>query len=117
MAIVLVVDGNAANRSHVVTLLGYKGHGVMQAPDGAQALRIARRERPSLVVTEVLMPVMDGFELVRELRADPSLAATPVIFSTADFAIDDVAPIAQRTGRASHRRRTGRCAGVAAGDR
>ncbi len=98
MAIVLVVDSNAANRSHVVTLLGYKGHGVMQAPDGAQALRIARRERPSLVVTEVLMPVMDGFELVRELRADPSLAATPVIFSTADLAIDDVAPIANALG-------------------
>ena len=72
MATVLVVDDHPANRNLVVTLLGYRGHIVLEAGDGAEALTIARARLPGLVITDLVMPVMDGYELVRELRKDRS---------------------------------------------
>ena len=98
MATVLVVDDNAVNRDLVVTLLGYRAHRVIEAADGAEALVSARAEHPDLVITDLLMPVLDGYELIRELRADPSLAATPVIFYTANYIRAEVAPIAAALG-------------------
>jgi two-component system, cell cycle sensor histidine kinase and response regulator CckA len=98
MAKVLVVDDNAVNRDLVVTLLGYRGHSCVQAADGAHALALARTEQPDLVITDLLMPVMDGYELVQEIRADPILAATPVIFYTANYLQVEVAPIALALG-------------------
>jgi PAS domain S-box-containing protein len=98
MAIVLVVDDHPVNRNLVVTLLGYHGHTVLEAGDGAEALRIARAQPPDLIVTDLVMPVMDGYELVRELRADPRLAATRVIFYTANYLRDEVEPVAKALG-------------------
>jgi CheY-like chemotaxis protein len=77
MATILVVDDRAPNRELLVTLLGYKGHRLLEAADGAEALAIVRTERPDLVITDIPMPTMDGYEFVRELRADPEIAATP----------------------------------------
>src|SRR6266851_3500299 len=85
MATVLIVDNRAANREFLVTLLGYHRHRLLEASDGAQALAIARVEHPDLVISEILMPTMDGYEFVRQLRADAALAATPVIFFTAHY--------------------------------
>ena len=68
MTTILVVDDLATNREVLVTLLGYKGHRLIEAADGAEGLAAARAERPDLVITDVLMPVMDGYELVRELQ-------------------------------------------------
>lgn len=98
MAKVMVVDDNAVNRDLVVTLLGYRGHSMVQAIDGAEALVTARSEHPDLVITDLVMPVMDGYELIREIRADPILAATPVIFYTANYLQEEVAPIAVALG-------------------
>jgi two-component system, cell cycle sensor histidine kinase and response regulator CckA len=98
MASVLVVDDNAVNRDLVVTLLGYRGHRVVEAADGAEALATARAERPDLVITDLLMPVIDGYELIREIRADPMLSATPVIFYTANYVHAEVAPVAAALG-------------------
>jgi len=77
-ATILIVDDDAANRSVLVSLLGYLGHRVVEAADGREALALAQRERPSLVITDLLMPVMDGFDLARRLREDVALAAVPV---------------------------------------
>jgi signal transduction histidine kinase len=82
MATILVVDDRAANRQFLRTLLGYAGHRVVLAADGAEALACARAERPDLIVSDLVMPTMDGFELLRQLRADPALAATPVVLRT-----------------------------------
>ena len=54
----------------LVTLLGYGDHRLLQAGDGVEALADARAEQPDLVIADVLMPTMDGYELVRQLRAD-----------------------------------------------
>jgi signal transduction histidine kinase/CheY-like chemotaxis protein len=85
MAKVLVADDKASNREFISTLLGYAGHEVLEAEDGAEALEKARASHPELVIADVLMPVMDGFEFVRQLRNDPTIAKTPVLFYTASY--------------------------------
>jgi len=85
MAKVLVVDDVALNRTLIVTLLGYKGHEVIEAADGAEALARVHADHPDVVISDILMPTMDGFEFVRQLRADPAIAGTAVIFYTAHY--------------------------------
>ncbi|HYD78961.1 MAG TPA: EAL domain-containing protein [Paucimonas sp.] len=80
MATILIVDDQILNREFLTTLLGYSGHRLLQAADGAEALKIAHAERPDLIVTDILMPHMDGYEFVAQLRADKLIAATPIIF-------------------------------------
>jgi len=85
MAKVLVVDDIAVNRELIVTLLAYQGHEVIEAADGAEGLTLVRAQRPALVISDILMPTMDGFEFVRQLRADVAIASTEVIFYTAYY--------------------------------
>src|SRR6266850_146065 len=85
MAKILVVDDNAGNRKLVVTLLGHDGHRIIEANDGADGLEAARAANPDLVISDILMPSMDGFEFVRRLRADPQLRNVSVIFYTAHY--------------------------------
>ena len=85
MAKILVVDDIPANRALVVTLIGHGGHQALQASDGAEALALVRAERPQLVISDILMPTMDGYEFVRQLRADGDVAQTHVIFYSAHY--------------------------------
>ena len=85
MACILVVDDRFLNRHFLLSLLGYGGHRLLEAATGAAALDLVRAERPDLVITDVLMPHMDGYEFVARLRADPATAETAVIFYTATF--------------------------------
>ncbi len=79
---VLVADDNADLRDYVKRLLGAR-YEVEAVHDGAAALAAARVRPPELVVADIMMPGLDGFALVRELRADPRLAAVPVILLSA----------------------------------
>lgn len=85
MAKILIVDDHWANRELIATLAGYDGHQTFEAGDGAEGLAIVRAERPHLVICDILMPTMDGYEFVRQLRADPAIADTQVIFYTANY--------------------------------
>jgi CheY-like chemotaxis protein len=85
VAKVLIVDDNVTYRKVVATVLGLEGYATLEAADGAEALALARRERPHLIISDVVMPSMDGYEFVRRLRADAQLAHTTVIFHTAHF--------------------------------
>ena len=85
VATILVVDDLATNRDVVSTLLGYRGHRIFEACEGNEALVVARREHPDAVVTDVLMPGMDGYELARALRADPDTAQTALIFHSVNY--------------------------------
>lgn len=85
MARVLIVDDNATNRKLLAAILEHEAHVVLEAVDGVDGLAMARAERPDLVISDILMPSMDGYEFVRQLRADPSLAHTAVIFHTAHY--------------------------------
>jgi diguanylate cyclase (GGDEF)-like protein len=98
MANILVVDDNRANREALASLLEAAGHGVDKASGARQALARARAAPPDLVISDVLMPGMDGYVLARELRAEPATARVPLIFYTAYFAGQDAQVLAQAHG-------------------
>src|SRR5207245_2542867 len=66
-------------------LLRYRSYAVVEAADGAEGFALARKERPDLIFSDIIMPTMDGFELARRLRGDAELAATPIVFYTASY--------------------------------
>jgi putative nucleotidyltransferase with HDIG domain len=98
VATILVVDDRPANRQYLVTLLGYSGHRLLEAENGAEALVVARAERPDLIITDILMPVMDGYEFARELRETPDFDSTPVIFYTATYQAREARSLAEAAG-------------------
>jgi PAS domain S-box-containing protein len=98
MTSILVVDDRPIDRQLLVTLLGYVGYHVLEAGDGQEALEMARAEQPDLMIADVLMPTMDGLELVRQLRADSTTAGIRVIFCTASYLLDEVATLAEQSG-------------------
>ncbi len=85
MATILIVDDHVLNRQFLMVLLGYSGHSLVEAADGVEGLQIACARRPDLIIADILMPNMDGYEFVTRLRGIPSVAETPVIFYTAAF--------------------------------
>ena len=81
-ATILVVDDTAESLDFVTAALETSGMTVLVAGDGAAALASIAMLRPDLVIMDAMMPVMDGFEATRRIKADPQLAALPVIFMT-----------------------------------
>lgn len=81
-----------------MTLLGYSGHRLVEAEDATRALAIARREHPDLIITDILMPVMDGYEFARQLREDPEFDSTPIIFYTATYRAREACSLANAAG-------------------
>ncbi len=100
MATILIVDDQVLNREFLITLLGYGGHRLLQASDGAEGLALARAARPDLIISDILMPNMDGYQFVTRLRADPDarIAATPVIFYTAAYRGREAGVLARACG-------------------
>jgi DNA-binding response OmpR family regulator len=86
---VLVADDDAWILRMVATVLEKRGYSVETAVDGDDALARALARTPDLLITDVMMPKMDGWSLVRNLRARPELAMLPVIFLTALSSEDD----------------------------
>jgi PAS domain S-box-containing protein len=80
---ILFADDNADMREYVRRLLMQSGYEVETVADGMAALRAAREREPHLVLTDVMMPELDGFGLLRELRADPRLRVVPIILLSA----------------------------------
>ena len=80
---ILIVDDHAANRETLVELLHNHEYRLVEAANGLDALLLAAQWLPDLILLDVMMPEMDGFEVCRRLRADPQLAEVPVIMVTA----------------------------------
>ncbi len=80
---ILVVDDEVFIRRLVEVNLQRAGYRVTIAHDGVEALEKVREDRPDLVVLDVMMPRMDGFETLRQLKADPATADIPVVMLTA----------------------------------
>jgi PAS domain S-box-containing protein len=85
MATILIVDDRAINREFMKTLLSYRGHTIVEANNGQQGLDLAKAWSPQLIISDVLMPAMDGFEFARQVRQLPTIGATPIIFSSAHY--------------------------------
>jgi len=80
---ILVVDDSAENRDILRRLLEREGYGVTTAADGAQALKELRSRAFDLMLLDVIMPVMDGYHVLREIKADVALSRTPVVMISA----------------------------------
>ena len=82
MSLIVVIDDDAGTRLLISHVLKKEGYQVMDAEDGAKGLALIREHEPDLVVSDVQMPLMDGFEVLGQVRNDPMLAATSVILLT-----------------------------------
>jgi len=87
---ILVVDDNAASREILTKRLQQQGYELLQASDGEEALNSAKQNLPDLILLDVGMPKLDGFEVCRRLKNDPTLPFMPIILVTARAAAQDV---------------------------
>lgn len=86
---VLIVEDNADNREIYCTILRHHGYRVAEAETGEEGIRVAHEVLPALVLMDVSMPGIDGFEATRRLKADPRTAAIPVVALTAHALAED----------------------------
>src|SRR5947209_6217629 len=98
VAKILIADDHRANRAALSALLEIAGHHVLSAGDGEQALKLAREHAPELLISDVLMPRMDGYELTRRLKLEPATAGISVMFYTAYFGSQDAKQLAGALG-------------------
>jgi DNA-binding response OmpR family regulator len=87
---ILIVDDNETNRDILEARLTANGYEVLHAGDGEEALAAAKEQRPDLILLDVMMPKLDGFEVCRRLKADPALSFVPIILVTAKADSKDV---------------------------
>src|SRR5215472_13284525 len=87
---ILVVDDNETNRDILVTRLTTQGYELLQASDGEAALAATAQHRPDLILLDVMMPKLDGFEVCRRLKTDATLPLIPIILVTAKGSSQDV---------------------------
>jgi CheY-like chemotaxis protein len=83
MARILLVEDNEMNRDMLARRLQRRGYGVLIAPDGAEGVAQAQAEVPDLILMDMSLPVLDGWEATRRLKATPETRAIPVIALTA----------------------------------
>src|ERR1041384_464671 len=98
MAVVLIVEDRAIDRKYLARLLRSAGHVVVEAAAGPEALQLAAGATPALVISDILMPTVDGYELVRRMRRIPALASTPVFFYTATYNQREARALADECG-------------------
>jgi two-component system, cell cycle sensor histidine kinase and response regulator CckA len=98
VATVLIVDDEAASRQVLRLLLTDRGHEVVEAVEGRQALDLVRAGLPDLVVTDALMPDMDGYELARAIRDDRATATVPVLLFSGNYNEEEMGTVAGACG-------------------
>ncbi len=89
MARILIIEDNPDNLDLLSYLLDAYGHTVITALDGESGIETARREKPDLIACDIHLPGLDGYAVASTLKADPSLAATPVVAVTALAMVGD----------------------------
>lgn len=86
---VLICDNEEPLRALVRAALAPRGYELLEARDGDESLVMARDAKPDLIVLDMMMPGRTGLDVLRELRADPDLSATPVVMLTARAQLTD----------------------------
>ena len=90
MTQVLVIEDEPLIRENILDLLVAEDFEVLGAADGAQGLQIARERIPDLILCDILLPQLDGYRVIQQLRGDPATAAIPFILITAEVERFDV---------------------------
>jgi len=88
--LILIVDDNPENRKVLGNLLSQNGYEVGASPDGYKALEFINKVEPDLILLDVMMPGMNGYEVCEKLKADNSKKHIPIIFLTAKSNIEDI---------------------------
>ena len=83
MARILVIDDETPFRENLVRFLVLEGHLVLQAADGRAGLEAIRAHKPDFILCDVMMPQLDGFEVLEATQADPALKGIPFVFLSA----------------------------------
>lgn len=95
---ILVVEDIANIRDLLRVTLSFKGYPVLTANNGEEAFEIVEKERPALVISDVLMPKMDGFALTHKLRTDPRFHDIPIMLISATYVNPEDRAFAERLG-------------------
>ena len=86
---ILVVEDQEDNRQILRDLLGNAGYELIEAVDGEQALAAYAKQRPDLILMDIQLPIVDGYETTRRIRADPESKAIPIIAVTSYALVGD----------------------------
>ena len=86
---ILIVDDDRDSLKLIGLMLQRRGYEIVAAQSGTQALAKVESDMPDLIILDVMMPDLDGYEVCRSLRADPKTASTPIIMFTAKTRVDD----------------------------
>jgi signal transduction histidine kinase len=95
---ILIVDDRPANRQLLLGMLAHHGHRVLEADSAVKGLKMIRKEKPDLIIADILMPKMHGYEFVRKLRSDRKIAHTAVVFFTAGYIEEESRKLAKACG-------------------
>jgi len=79
---ILVVEDQEENRQILRDLFDDAGHDIMEVEDGAAAIAAAKQYRPDLILMDIQLPILDGYEATRRIKADPDLRAIPIVIVT-----------------------------------
>ena len=90
MTTLLLIEDNPILRRNIAEMLTLEGYRLLVAADGATGLEIARADRPDLLLCDIMMPGIDGYEVLAQLRADPATTSLPFIFLTAKGDLPDL---------------------------
>lgn len=96
MATILIIEDEAPIRENLRQLLQLEGYAVLEAGDGVAGIEVARTSPPDLILCDILMPDVDGYSVLAELRGVPDMAAVPFIFLTASANLEDRAQALKR---------------------
>jgi CheY-like chemotaxis protein len=86
---ILLVEDNEMNRDMLARRLEKRGYTVVIAVDGQNGVTLARAEKPDIILMDMSLPIIDGWEASRQLKADPAVAAIPIIALTAHAMAED----------------------------
>jgi len=89
MKTILVAEDRDASRELVRTLLEHSGYAVLEAANGAEAVQMAQMHLPDLILCDLQIPLKNGFDVLRELRADQRFTSTPIVALTASAMMGD----------------------------
>ncbi len=90
MTTLLVIEDSPTLLEELVDTLGFEGFDVLAADNGADGVRLAFEHLPSLIISDIMMPKMDGYEVLRTIRSAEETSGIPVIFLTARAGAEDI---------------------------